>query len=317
MQATAPAASYIIIDGFNIVGNAQSITADQAQSAVNFNNSTNGNCIGAGALSNHVIVRKNTISWCPGNGIIASGDYVYIYQNVIHHNSFWSPLDTSGITVSGKDSDSYTGIKVLVYSNILYANQNFICNQFQTTPCRITDGEGIIVDSNVDAAFGGRVRIYNNVSYNNGGPGIEVYRSQHVDVMNNTTYMNNVSASAPAPYTAHTAGGEIAISQSNDVIIANNVIYGTAGVPVIYGGITSVTKLYWDYNLMFNGDGSKAMGAHDLIVDPLFVGSASFDFHLDGSSPALGNGTPAFSPDHDIEFNPRPRGSASRGAYQY
>src|SRR5262249_42955617 len=159
----------------------------------NYNNRTNGNCIGSGNNSHHVIIRNNNISHCPGGGILATGDYIYIYKNIIHHNAFWSPLATSGITVAGKDSDSDTRTKVFVYDNILFRNQNFICNKFQTNPCRITDGEGIIVDSNMASRFRGRVAIYNNIAYNNGGPGIEVFQSQHVDVYNNTTYMNNVS----------------------------------------------------------------------------------------------------------------------------
>jgi hypothetical protein len=222
LQATV-GPSYIVIDGFNIVGNAQSITYQQALTAADYNNTTNGNCIGAGAGGNHITIRNNNISYCPGTGIILPGDYIQIYWNTIHDNSYWSPLDTSGITVAGKDSDSYSGPKIFVYDNILYNNQNFICNKFQTNPCRITDGEGIIVDSNKAHNFGGRVEVYNNITYNNGGPGIEVFQSQHVDVYNNTTYMNNISAAQPAPFSAHTAGGDLVANQSNDVNVVNNI----------------------------------------------------------------------------------------------
>jgi hypothetical protein len=119
-----------------------------------------------------------------------------------------------------------------VYGNILYNNQNSVCNVFQTTPCQITDGEGIIVDSNKAFNFAGRVQIYNNISYNNGGPGIEIYQSQHVAVANNTIYFNNISAAEPSPFTAHNGGGEISVSQSNDVNVVNNIVYGNSAVPM-------------------------------------------------------------------------------------
>src|SRR5262249_13332075 len=153
-----------------------------------------------------------------------------INNNVIHHNAFWSPLDTSGITVSGKDIDSSTGAKIVLYDNILYGNQNFVCNKYQPPPCRITDGEGIVVHNNKSIGYHGRVLIYNNIAYSNGGPGIETYLSQHVDVVNNTTYLNNISSTESTPYNGHPNGGEIAISNSNDVNVLNNVMYGSPSV---------------------------------------------------------------------------------------
>jgi hypothetical protein len=308
--------SYIIIDGFNIVGNAKKITVNQAQTATNYDITTNGSCILSLGQSNHIIIRNNHISYCPGSGILATGDYLYIYKNVIHHNSFWSPLATSGISVSGTDSDSSVAAKILVYDNVLYNNQNFICNRFQTNPCRITDGEGIIVDSNKASHFGGRVLLFNNISYNNGGPGIEVFQSQHVDIVNNTTYINNISAMEPSPFKAHTDGGEIAVSQSTDVNVLNNIIYGGPYAPMIYEGITSATKLLWDYNIMFNGVDAKPMGEHDLVLDPLFVKPVAFDFHLQAGSPAVGSGTSKLAPREDFAGRPRPTGTVDRGAYQ-
>ena len=177
---TTTGPSYIIIDGFIVVGNAQSITASQAQSAADNNNTTNGNCIGAGSSSHHIVIRNNKVSYCPGGGIVFTGDYIQIYRNIIHHNSFWSPYDTSGITVQGTNSDKSTATKIFVYDNVLYNNQNYICNKYQTNPCQITDGEGIIVDSNISAGYSGRIAILNNITYNNGGPRITVSGSQHV-----------------------------------------------------------------------------------------------------------------------------------------
>jgi hypothetical protein len=309
--------SYIVIDGFNIVGNAQGVTAKQALSAPDNNNTTNGNCIGAGASSHHIIVRNNNVGYCPGGGIFLLGDYIQIYRNTIRNNSYWSPSDESGITVAGKDSDTNTGAKVFIYDNVLHNNQNFICNKYQTSPCRITDGEGIIVDSNETYDFHGRVEIYNNIAYNNGGAGIEVFQSKHVDVYNNTTYKNNISAAESAPYTAHTAGGDVAVNRSSDVNVVNNIEYGSSNVPMMYADYTTVSPLNWDYNILFNGKGAKPIGSHDVVADPRFASGPSFDFHLSLGSPAIASGTSPPASSQDFDGAPRPKGSICRGAYQF
>jgi hypothetical protein len=245
-----------------------------------------------------------------------TGDYISISHNTIASNSWWSPYDTSGITVQGTNSDRSTGAKIFVYGNLIYHNGNYICNKYQTNPCQVTDGEGIIVDSNKAAGYNGRTQIYNNVVYNNGGPAITVNKSQHVDIFNNTTYENNLSATAPAAYRAHTAGGEITANNSSDVRVLNNINYGSSSVPMIYAGLTSVTGLVWDYNILFNGVGAAPRGAHDLVLNPLFVWSPPFNFHLQSNSPAIGSGTSTLVPKYDFDGNLRSTGSVDRGAYR-
>jgi hypothetical protein len=307
--------SYIIIDGFTVVGNAKSITASQAQSAPDRNNTTNGNCIGGQDSSHHIIIHNNNVSYCPGGGMVFTGDYIQIYRNIIHHNSFWSPLDTSGITVQGINSDKSTATKIYIYDNILYNNQNYICNKYQTNPCTITDGEGIIVDSNKSTGYTGRIAILNNIAYNNGGPGISVTQSQHVDIYNNTTYINNISANETGPLKANTYGGEITATGSSDVRVLNNINYGNPSVPMMYRGLASVTGLVWDYNILFNGIGATPRGAHDLVANPLFVPAPPFNFHLQAGSPAIGTGTTALAHKYDLDDNLSSPTRVDRGAY--
>ena len=117
-----------------------------------------------------------------------------------------------------------------------------------------------------------------------------------MDIFNNTTYKNNISATEPAPFTANTKGGEITLYNSTDVRVLNNINYGSSSVPMIYTGIASNTGLLWDYNILFNGIGAAPRGAHDLVVNPLFVPSPPFNFHLQTGSRAIRSGTSILYP---------------------
>jgi hypothetical protein len=85
---------------------------------------------------------------------------------------------------------------------------------------------------------------------------------------------------------------------------------------MIYAGLSSVTGLVWDYNILFGGSGAAPRGAHDLAVNPLFVPSPPFNFHLQTGSPARGSGTSALVPKYDFDGNLRSTSSVVRGAYR-
>jgi parallel beta-helix repeat protein len=54
---------------------------------------------------------------------------------------------------------------------------------------KITDGEGIILDSN--SGYTGGFLVQNNTVYGNGGPGIESFLSDNAVITGNTVYGNN------------------------------------------------------------------------------------------------------------------------------
>jgi hypothetical protein len=54
-----------------------------------------------------------------------------------------------------------------------------------------------------------------------------------------------------------------------------------------------------------------------LTVDPLFVPSPAFNFHLQTGSPAIGSGTSTLVPKYDFGGNLRSTSSVDRGAYRY
>jgi hypothetical protein len=189
------------------------------------------------------------------------------------------------------------------------------------------DGEAIIIDSLRNSAYNatndplppytGRTLIANNVIYNNGSSAIEVFQSDHVDVVNNSSYMDVINP----PLTGR---GEMNLNQTSDVNVINNIFYSAAGQnPVsVVKGTTSAIVL--NYNLYFGGanTGDVPNGANDLTANPLYVDPADTNLlnvllSVSPSSPAVGSGTSNLAPSTDFAGNPRPGSKGyDRGAYQ-
>ena len=161
-------------------------------------------------------------------------------------------------------------------------------------------------------AYSGRTLVANNVVFNNGVAGIHVFSSDHVDVVNNTAYMNSQTPTAN--------NGEIDANSSGDVNVINNILYSIPGKTVNSNWKNS-PKIIYDYNIYFNSTNIAVLGPHDLQADPRFVNpstdSASADFHLQSTSPAINSGTAHLAPHIDMNGNSRPScGAYDRGGYE-
>jgi hypothetical protein len=248
-------------------------------------------------------------------------------------------------------ADTTTPYKMQITNNIIYGNAEFIPWIAQGV---ITDGEGIILDSNLNSSYvgaglnyppyTGRFLIANNVIWNDGSSAIEVFESSHADVINNTTWNDNLNQASEA------GRGEVSISGgAADVNIFNNIFYsslaGKATPLAAFGGVSNVNS---DYNIYFGGlpntwNGLGANGPHDQVVDPLYVstpfptlsgggiGTSSYqptdvinaampNLQLQTGSPAIGAGTATFNghsaPSTDINGKARPSANGyTLGAY--
>jgi hypothetical protein len=326
-------AAYIQVSGFTVVGNNYNVTLAQAlaQSYTNPDPIFNGNCIASDGRPgtptvkpNHLKILNNTIYACGGGGIgTAQSDYVTISGNTIYDSAWYSIYGSSAIsTWENWNADSSTGYKMIITGNRIFGNANLVPTLGSPVA---TDGEGIIVDSTRNSAYQpsigldpyiGRTYIANNVIYTNGSAAIEVFQSNHVDVVNNSSYQD---VYVPAV----TGRGEMNVNEATDVNVFNNIFYSAAGQNPATVCCNS-TQIDLDYNIYFNGTNSAGTvsGPHDLTADPLYVDPAdanrlSVNLSVSTSSPAVGSGTPNLAPTTDFAGNPRPGSKGyDRGAYQ-
>jgi hypothetical protein len=331
-------AAYIEINGFSIEGNNYNVTLQEALNQAPNSNpdpAFNGNCITmdgrAGTATqrvHHIKVLNNVVGACGGAGIGTGwADYITIANNIIYDSAWYSLYDGSAIsTWENWNSDSYTGYKMFITGNRIYGNRNYVP---WAPGDEFTDGEGIIVDSTRNSAYNpssdslapytGRTYIANNAIYTNGSSAIEVFESDHVDVVNNSSYEDIVS-------TILSGHGEMNLNQTSDVNVLNNIFYCSKGLNpvVVVPGTTS--NILLDYNIYFGGTNLNiGNGAHDIVADPLYVSPTAASSAQRGAvllsvqpgSPAIGSGTSNLAPATDFAGNPRPGSKGyDRGAYQ-
>lgn len=269
--------------------------------------------------THHVRVLDNIVHGFGTGGIISLDcDYLHIEGNVIHDTAKTSPYGGSALSLCRAfDFDQGTGYRNVVRNNICYDNELkvIVLETSGGNGRTLTDGNGIIIDvfnrSRANplkphgqdrdgplAPYTGRTLVENNLIHDNGGRGIHVFRSSHVDVVNNTTYMNQKSADINA--------GEFTAIEASHVTFLNNIAYGRKEKRG--NSQDGSTRVTWSNNLFFN---VADVLVHDGIIeaDPLFaapgLSAAPEGFRLQARSPALGKGLSAPAPASDLFKAPR------------
>ncbi|PWT73109.1 MAG: hypothetical protein C5B59_14315 [Bacteroidetes bacterium] len=304
--------SYIIIDGFTVIGNNDNIALSYAQSQQNntSNPLTSGSGITAQVAYNdpnkhphHITIRNCTVKKCGGGGIGGNQvDYIVISNNTVSECAWYSPYDGSGISLYQLwNSDSYIGTKDSIVNNTCYNNRNFI--PFFAVGS-ITDGNGIIIDDSRNTQNGSTLGAYksstyiaNNLVFGNGGRGIHVYSSDNVVAANNTVYFNcQTSELATAP--------ELSAINAGNVSFVNNISNPHDAIQPI--GQYNSTNIFVDHNLWTaNAATANPYGTNTVVGNPGFVKASMnpliADFHLQPGSIAVGTGTSNDAPmtDHD------------------
>ena len=275
------------------------------------------------------------IAKCFGTGGICSldCDYIFLEGNVIYDTAKTSPYGGSALSLCRAfNFDEFPGYHNVVRGNICHDNK-LLVSVLTTSGGNghaITDGNGIIIDvfkrSRANPRkphtedrggplepYRGRTLIENNLIYDNGGRGIHVFRSEKVDVLNNTCYMNQKSADINA--------GEFTAIDAGQVVFLNNIAYGHKEKR----GNTQdgSTRIIWSQNLFYN---CADVLLHDGIIeaDPKFVApgltAPPEGFRLQPDSQAINSGItlPVKSPLRDLDGKLRPQGQGyDLGAYEF
>src|SRR5208282_171934 len=225
-------ASYIVVEGFTVVGDAANYTLAQALAGYSTGNANlDGNGIavigssagGTGAaIPNHITIENNTVHDEPGGGIDTQGaDYVQILNNVVYDNAHWSAYGNSGISINvSANSDTNAGVHDIISGNLVFGNAQEVPTTGGST---ITDGEGIILDTN--PGFTGEILVENNTVYNSGSAGIESFLTNDAVITGNTVYGNDIDNVQPA------SDAEIFNNQSTNVTITNNSTSAPSSTP--------------------------------------------------------------------------------------
>jgi Ricin-type beta-trefoil lectin domain-like/Right handed beta helix region len=322
-------ASYVVIEGFDIEGSRDEISFAEADSLLCEKpdtsqrvNMAHGNGIDIVAeysdvnkISHHIIVRNNRVYNFGASAIGAQrADYLTIENNIVYGNAFYSPYDTSGISLYQlrdleliPEAEAGKTLKNIIRGNISYGNKNLFgfAAGFDGSTCDrnapLTDGNGIIIDdfrntqNRVPALekrpYRGRTLLENNIVYNNGGRGINIYSSDHVDVVNNTSYLN-------AETLNDAIDSEFSTNDVRDIRVMNNILYARPGR--IANGVISAgadttgvrATIRYDNNLVFGSSAfDPVSGANNVVgQDPKFINADAADFTLSDTSPAIDRG---------------------------
>lgn len=284
--------SYIEVSGFEMAGDAQG------------NPQYPGNGFTTRLNAHHLRLTNNTIYGFGGGGInTGESDYLHIEGNTVYNNAWGSDLAQSGISLWRLyNSDQGTGYRNIVRRNIVFNNYN-------TRPFRFTgsftDGNCIIIDSARDMGYTGRTLIENNLCFNNGARGIHVYRSDNVDVFNNTLYYNLWSPELQGD-------AELSSIEAGSIRFFNNIVYARPGEKV--NEVWNSTNISFDNNLYYGTTNIQNRVASDIVgLDPLFVNATtnatSANFSLLSGSPAINAVQNGFFPSVDLYGISRPQGA--------
>lgn len=259
--------------------------------------------------SHHIVVADNTVHGFPAGGVVATGgSHLTIRNNEVFGNARYNVDQHSGISLwrprNVGFADDENGYSNYVIGNVVYDNRNLVPGDRG-----ITDGNCVIVDQSNLTEYEGRTLIANNLCVNNGGRGVNVHKSAHVDVVNNTIY-NNLQSPELAD-----DNGEIMAYESSDARFVNNLVISSSSDAARSSrsdDIIFVDNLFVGPRAGVGGENTQLDVDPSTIVRSPTIDPLTFDFGLVQDSPALELGRSDFVGVLPIDLfgNPRQVGAA-------
>jgi len=292
-----PTGNYLIFDALELDGN---------------NNNVYGACITSsrpgGGPAHHLWIINSVIHGCGLSGVqFNNSEWYWILHNKVYNNSssdtsgsfgsgisVYEPEILSGYTPSTMDNQWSPYTVVMAYN---VAHDNFNC---QTCGSGNTDGNGIIFDdwlhtqNTPNTPFAHQGLAFGNITYHNGGWGINVFSSVNAVVVNNTSYNNFWDSVNSATYR-----GEFEQNDSGSITFRNNIGWANTAtnsqnVPFLGRNATGLNN--WSNNIAFGADVNFGEGdafptpVNKTNTDPLLMNAPNNNFSLQGGSPSIGFG---------------------------
>lgn len=176
-------------------------------------------------MVHNIRLADNVVEYCTADGIFVQYcDWLFIEKNTVRNNCwFTTGFAPAGLSVMGYAN--FDGVdnafKMLIAGNQVCGNRLTVPNQpgGQVKKTRYFNGNGILLDANAEkppAVYLGRALVQNNLVFNNGGGGIQMWGSHRLDIVNNTLYHNGA--------TPELKWGQFGVDMCRDVRLVNNLV---------------------------------------------------------------------------------------------
>jgi len=243
-------------------------------------------------------IRDNRVHNCQEEGICVKDGATngQVYRNRIYD------VHATGLYVDAWDKHTYN---IEVFQNVVY---DVSANAFA-----VASETGGTLEN---------VRIYNNIAYHNRFCGISVsvngpgdaqgrHPMQNIYVINNTFYDHGWED----------WGGGIVIENADarNLVVRNNICSQNLYFQIAVDPGVLAANITVDHNLIdgYRGTEGEIYGDDYVEGDPLFVNPSEADFHLQGNSPAVDQGSAVNAPADDYDGHFRPQDGDQDGTAGY
>jgi parallel beta-helix repeat protein len=269
-NTTQPMANYVIIDGFVIKGS--NTPYGQGIEVWNANVATGSSQLNS---SHHIWIINNKIYDNGQSGLqMNDGEYFYVIHNSIYGNagvtcdaqgsgiSFVALKEFRGYTPTADDRTNpnpligsfdagTTFFHNVVGWNVVHTNALTKCGKAGQPDD--TDGNNIILDTfnntgGSNIPYTDQTLVAFNITYNAGGGGIHIYRSEYITVANNSCYHNYLD-----PFNSGSARSCIDTNDSFGNTIINNIAIAVPAAPS--GACAFGIVPYTQFNAAITGGG--------------------------------------------------------------